>query len=62
MASKNTIIEKNVVTSRRFFYRKRGVTLDFNLVVDTDKDLKDYRELLQKGIEDIDITLKDFEN
>lgn len=60
MNFKKEIIIRNVATKKDFSYSKGNCSLTFTLSVDVKKEVKDFRELLLKAVEDIDETLKQY--
>lgn len=52
------IIREEHVTRREFAYTKDDVSLKFTLRVDNPKELRIFKELMQKAIEDIDEELQ----
>lgn len=52
------IVKRETVDTRQFSYSKNKVNLGFTLRIDTKTELKDFKDLLLKAIEDIEIELK----
>ena len=48
------------ITTKKFDYELNGVTLDFTLRVDVKKELKSFKELLVRGLEDVNTELEKF--
>ena len=52
------IVKRETVDTRQFSYSKNKVNLSFTLRTDVKSELKDFRDLLEKAIEDINKELK----
>jgi hypothetical protein len=52
------IIQKEIADTRSFHYSKNKCNLDFNLRIDVRTELKDFKDLLLRAIEDIEEELK----
>lgn len=52
------IVKRKTVDTRQFSYSKNKVNLGFTLRTDVKSELKDFRDLLEKAIEDINKELK----
>ena len=52
------IVKREKVDKRQFSYSKNKVNLGFTLRTDVKSELKDFRDLLEKAIEDINKELK----
>lgn len=55
---KKSIIQNNSITSKNFSYQKGNVTLSFNLRTDVKTQLKDFKELLEVAILEVDNEIK----
>lgn len=55
---KKTIIQTNNTTNKNFFYSKGRVSLNFTLRNDIKQDLKDFLELLQRSVQDVESEIK----
>jgi len=51
-------IKEEHITRKTFSYEKNGVNLGFQLRIDTKSELKSFKELLEKAIEDINKELE----
>jgi len=54
---KNTI-KNNSTTSKNFSYQKGEVKLDFNLRTDTKNQLKDFKDLLEVALQEVNEEIK----
>ena len=52
------IVQKQTVETKQFNYSKNKMHLDFTVRVDIKNDMKDFRDLLLRAIEDIEEELK----
>lgn len=51
--AKKDYIQKEHHNSKKFFYRKGTVHLDFTLSVDVKQELKDFRDLLAEALVEV---------
>jgi DNA-directed RNA polymerase subunit L len=54
-----SLVKKQHITTKEFTYSVGDVSLKFSLRIDTKSQLKDFKELLEKALEEIKNELED---
>lgn len=57
-----SVLTKTLITRKDFSYEKKGVSLKFNLPIDTSSELTSFRSCLEEAKRDIDKILKGMKN
>jgi hypothetical protein len=52
------IVKKTMEDRKRFVYEKGNVKLDFTLRTDIKQELKDWKELMENAMEDVEAEIK----